>query len=394
MSKCVYCGNNPVPHFSTWFNETFFVYFEPLTNFCVQSFLGRIITKILYTAHPGWIWLMAKARLVHFNSTPQQNTSNRAKVLWEEAVRRGWKMESVAMFGREIDYYRVAIGQKTLYFSGLPRPLTTPGGSDGWMDDKWRLKQTLLKKGISVAAGGNFARFAPLLECFNTLTKPVIIKPRLGSRGRHTTTFIFTVEELKKAFRIAKQLCHWVIMEEHLVGSVYRGTVIGGKLAGVLAGDPPRVTGDGIHTISELVAIKNAHKNPMIKNVQISPVTIEFLARSCRALTDILPTGLTIDLSEKIGVSYGGSAREVTTRTHPKIKTVLEQAAAALQDPILGFDFIIEHIDQDPDTQKWGIIECNSLPFINLHYDAVEGGDNNVAKNVWDYVEQNINDFV
>ena len=54
-------------------------------------------------------------------------------------------------------------------------------------------------------------------------------------------------------------------MEEHLFGDVYRGTVIDGKLVGVLGGSPPRLVGDGSSTISELIKQKNLNKPAGIK---------------------------------------------------------------------------------------------------------------------------------
>ncbi len=176
-------------------------------------------------------------------------------------------------------------------------------------------------------------------------------------------------------------------MEEHLIGSVYRGTIINGKARGILGGDPPRITGDGIHTISELIEIKNQNKPAGVKDFTITPVSMEFLARTNYTLDTILSEGTTIDLLEKIGVNYGGSSAEVTNITHPKIFTYLEQAAEVVGDSLMGFDFIIEDISKDPDTQKWGIIECNGMPFINLHYDPIVGETNNVATHVWDMME-------
>jgi hypothetical protein len=56
-------------------------------------------------------------------------------------------------------------------------------------------------------------------------------------------------------------------------------------------------------------------------------------------------------------------------------------------DYILGFDFITPSVEVDPDTVRWGIIECNSVPFINLHHDPLIGDPVNVAAKVWDLVE-------
>ncbi len=65
---------------------------------------------------------------------------------------------------------------------------------------------------------------------------------------------------------------------------------------------------------------------------------------------------------------------------------MLEKAARVVDDPVLGFDFISLDITRDPDTVRWGIIECNAMPFINLHHDPLEGKPVNVAGLLWDYV--------
>ncbi len=389
MTKCVYCGNNPTPHFLNWFNETITVFMTPINQVIFGKKFGKGIFRTISWLFFPVLRLMEKTNIITYASEMSAVTSSRAEVLWIEAKRRGLRMECVKICGRENDSYRVWIRDRYIYFSGLPRPEYMPDTGEWWIDDKALVKEKLLKAGIPVPDGKAFSRYRPLKKMFEKLEKPVIIKPRLGSRGRHTTTFIYTEEQLKKAFKVAKQLCYWVVMEEHLIGSVYRGTMIDGKLAGVLRGDPPRITGDGIHNMRELVEIKNKNKHPEIHDVKISPAMEVFLNRTNRNLDDILPTGLTIDLSEKIGVSYGGNSSEDTEITHPEIKRILEEAAVAINDPLIGFDFIIEHIDRSPDEQKWGIIECNGVPFINLHHDPIEGPSNNVAKYVWDFVEKN-----
>jgi D-alanine-D-alanine ligase-like ATP-grasp enzyme len=183
------------------------------------------------------------------------------------------------------------------------------------MDDKAMLKKQLSAAGIPVSRGTSFDNIWKAERYFETAMKPVITKPRLGSRGRHTTTFIQTHKDFKKAFLIAQQLGSHVVVEEHLVGSVYRATMIDRKLAGVLAGDPPRVTGDGIHTVQELIDVKNSESDERVSAFTPSGLTEDFLNRQGYSLEGILQAGVTIDLTEKIGLSYGGQSREVTPYT-------------------------------------------------------------------------------
>ena len=83
-------------------------------------------------------------------------------------------------------------------------------------------------------------------------------------------------------------------------------------------------------------------------------------------------------------MSYGGDAVEDYPITHLKLLEQLKKAGDVLGAPIVGFDFISEDITKDPDTVGWGIIEANSMPFIDLHHDPREGTPINVAAKVWD----------
>lgn len=358
----------------------------PLNRWLHKTWLGKVFNALT----DAFLFLLFNTMrllgLIRWYADKEQCTISRAKVLWDEAADRGLEMQGAMFMKRPVDFYRVKLNGKWLTFNGLPRPKTGDTGAQLWMDDKAMLKEKLIAAGLPCAPGGSFSEYASLLAAFEGLQKPVIIKPRLGSRGRHTTTHIYTVEELKAAFETAKQLCYWVVMEEHLVGSVYRGTMIGGKLRGVLGGSPPRVTGDGVSTIAQLIVEANTKKMAGVKDIKMTPATVAFLRRTGLTLGSILPVGKTIDLTEKIGVSYGGKSFEITDETHPAIAVALEQAAAIVGDPLLGFDFIIEDVGKNPADQKWGIIECNGIPFIDLHHHPLIGKPNNVARHVWDLV--------
>ncbi len=387
MAPCLYCGNNPTSHRLTWFNTFTVVLMTPFNRYLATSRIGQFFNWLTEVALFGMLHSFRLVGLVKFYNKKDDCTIARARALWDDAELRGIKMEGATFLGKQIDFYRAVLKGKQLYFNGLPRPEQSDSTALLWMDDKGILKEKLLAAQLPVAAGGSFSDYETLLAVFQTLQKPVIIKPRLGSRGRHTTTCIYTEAELRQAFGVAKQLCNWVVMEEHLYGGVYRGTMIGGKLRGVLGANPPRIIGDGTHTIADLVALQNASKPTGVKDIKINQATLEFLLRNGYVLETVLPAGTVIDLTEKVGVSYGGSSFEITSEVHPDVVVALEKAAAVVGDVLLGFDFIIPDVTKSPAEQKWGIIECNAVPFINLHHYPLLGKPNNVAKYVWEMVE-------
>ena len=392
--KCQYCGTNPVPHKIEWYIKSLDIAMAPLRRAIVYSRPGILLQKTGDAISSGLLSGMEKLGAVKYNTDFSKLKVNRAKVLWEEAVARGWSIKEIKPLGLMMDAYKARIpatgsaAARDITFFGLPRQENYGNSALDWADDKWLFKKALIKAGLPAAPGKSVWNYNQALKVFKALRKPVIIKPRMGSRGRHTTTYIYTEAEFKQAYRIAKQLCYWVIVEEHLEGPVWRGTVVDGKCVGMLGGDPPKITGDGKSTIEQLIAGANANKHPEVKDILINKKMHEFLARrGGMTIKTVLPAGQLLYLNEKIGVNYGGSSFEAYEDTHPDILKMFEDAAALINDPILGFDFICEDISKSWRDQRCGIIECNALPFINLHHDPLHGKPRNVAKYVWDYVQ-------
>jgi cyanophycin synthetase len=285
------------------------------------------------------------------------------------------------------------VASKKIFITGIPKPPSQNPAFDFWLDDKTLVKKKLADAGVPVPRGGKAHTWRQARIIFEKIEKPVVVKPRLGSRGRHTTTNISTLDDMKAAYHRAKQLCHWVVVEEHLVGSVYRSTLVAGRSCGILRGDPPRVVGDGVHTIAQLVDIKNAARHANVSAITLSESHRKFLSRIGHVPDDVLAIGEKIDLLDNIGVRTGGNSADDTSNIHPDTVAILENAARVLGDPLVGLDFIIPDIGKAPQGQKWGITECNACPFINLHYDPLEGESRNVAGDVWDMIERRIDDF-
>ena len=57
-----------------------------------------------------------------------------------------------------------------------------------------------------------------------------------------------------------------------------------------------------------------------------------------------------------------------------------------LDDPLVGVDFMMDDMARSWKEQKCGVIECNSLPFIDLHHFPLKGPARNAAGNVWDLI--------
>lgn len=378
---CDACGTNPVNHrilfIFNFLKENIEKSGEKIFKINKNKNISIYVEKILFN-------FLSFVGIIRFNKNVEKASTLRSFIIWEEAKKRNIEMEQIVLFGKYIDEYRAKINGKMFYFKSLPIPAWLPQEDYDWVDDKFILFNKFKMKNIPVPATKMISTFGQALDSFEILQKPLIIKPKYGSRGRHTTTNINTKEELKNAFLLAREITPYMVIQEHIFGSVYRATVINNELVGFFRGDPPFIIGDNKKTISELIEEKNRNRNEKISEILINKELISFIKRQGYNLESILKENVIINLRAKTGRNYGGYTKEMLKEVHPKMYFIFRDIGKILKAPVLGFDLIIKNPKEDPDLQTWGIIECNSLPFIDLHYDAQEGEIINLAPKVWD----------
>jgi cyanophycin synthetase len=385
--SCAECGNSPINHTLSYVVQSIGV----LTS--IMHFHSRTITarvpSVFFSASANWISrihyaFLSLLRIVTFKHDVSKAKTYRSQVVWESAQERHIPMEQIAFYGYPSDIYRAKINNKWFYFESLPFPPNAKSEAILWMDDKVLLKQHLKKNNIPVPRSFSVTKLSDALTHAKSLQDPVIIKPRMGSRGRHTHTYITDSEDIAYAFNSAQKLCHFVVIEEHLRGPVCRATTVGGKLVGFFEGQPPYVVGDGQNTIAELVLKKNTNKPERVNDIIINTEHEAFLKRQGFSLETVLDPGHKVYLLHRAGRLFGGETKELLDEVHPELTTIIEKAAKTFETPIIGFDLIIQDPTADPSTQKWGIIEANSLPYIDLHYLPLYGKPSKVADKIWD----------
>ncbi len=383
---CVACNDSPVAHGPLYITSSLEAWLadHSLPRFISGPMYIRVRNVLADYVLAFFVQGAVLLGMARFSNDPEGACTYRSQVVWEEATRRGISMEQLFIFGRPTEIYRAELQDKTIYFQSIPVPDDLVGAQFDRLDDKHYFKKLLHEEGIAVSKAHVVTSLDEARIVFNTTRKPVVVKPRIGTRARHTTTNIHTPEEFDAAFILANEICAYILVEEHYEGAVSRATVVAGKLEGFLQMVQARVTGDGEHTIAELVALKNASRPARVAEVVIDDEHRAFLLRSGYTPDTVLENGVTTDLSRRTGRFEGGATREMRDNVHPKLRTVIEDAARKLQTPLVGFDLIIPNPEADPDAQRWGFLEANSLPYIDLHYFPLEGAPSNVAAAVWD----------
>lgn len=391
ISSCSYCGDAPINHVRSFLESLVHISIETRSVKLIKyapKFLKKFVDLV-----PGILFrTLVFLKLAEFSSDINKANNFRSKIIWEEAKRRGIKMEQVIFLGKPLDQYRAPLNGKNVYFESIPVRPEFLDMSQNW-DDKVVLKREFEKHGIPVPAYFELSFLQiisfkksdkNLAKIFSKFKKPIIVKPRAGSRGRHTITNINTLDQFREGINIASQICSHLVAEEHLAGNVCRATLVNGVLAGFYKGQAPVLFGDGQKTIKELIEEKDKKRQNRVEPIRISKELHDHIARSMFTIDDVLPAGVSLSLSHRVGRLFGGQTVEMIDDLHPSFIPILEHAAKIVGLPVVGFDVIIIDPTKPTDSQRFGIIECNSLPFIDLHYFALEGKPKNIAGMIWD----------
>lgn len=390
---CADCGGEAIPHRLTYITVAID---ETLRPMLAPSALTHFFLRGLYALEsritPFLMKLMRKVGLARFEQAPDERTMLVAKVLWEEANVRGIQVHEVRLFGlpRNMFIAKLTNGARLCY-EGIPMPAHSARQA-WWLDNKGEMKKRFTKVGIPVPKGKAVFTEKGAFDAFYELSAPVIVKPYSGSGSRHTTLHIRDEETLFRAFKSAKRVAPLAVVEEELVGAVYRATVIDGVCQGVLRRDPPHVIATGAHNIRQLVAKANEHPargGPYFSKIMLNSEALAELAWQRLSPIDMPEEGTRVLLHQKINWSVGGTTTDVTDVTHPENMALFERVAEVLQAPVVGIDFIISDITSPwQEQERCGVIECNSMPFFDNHHLPFEGEPRNVAGAVWDMVSK------
>lgn len=391
-APCADCGGAPLHHRLEWTSALLDTVITPVLDPVGRFGMKRIprLSGALENTVPSLLRLFEKIGLGDITyAYDDRDFKFVTMCLWDEANRRNIRLWQFRPFGMVKHLFVAQYGDETVVYERTP---VAKGASRGisWIDDKRIVKKKLQKQGMPVSRGSACLTESQALAVFSALRKPVIVKPHQGSGTRHTTLHITDKEEMLRAFRIARRLSPLVMVEEELRGSVYRPTVVDGKLVATIRRDPPFITGDGTHSIAELVAKENEHpkrSGPVFSPIEITDTVLKELERQHCSPASIPQKDQKVFLHQKVNWGVGGHTTDVTDDVHPDNRTLFEEIARVTRAPILGIDFIIEDISRSWKEQELcGVIECNSMPFFDTHHLPFHGQPRDVAGAIWDMV--------
>lgn len=173
---------------------------------------------------------------------------------------------------------------------------------------------------------------------------PLVVKPCSQWGGRGVSMGVRTPADLHSAVRHARKYEPDIIMEETVPGDDLRVILVGNELAAAIRRTPAHVTGDGIHSIRQLILRQNAvrRKDDPSNLIPWDAETRRNLAELGHAEKIVPSAGQPVRVRLTNNYHTGGTVETVTAAAPRQALEMAKAIAGRLDLPLVGIDFLIE----------------------------------------------------
>ncbi|MBF8223902.1 ATP-grasp domain-containing protein [Halomonas sp. 328] len=260
--------------------------------------------------------------------------------------------------------------------------------------DKEATRQVLSEKGLPVPAGRAFEPkdVQSALDYADLIGYPLVCKPLNGSKGEGVVVNIRTQDELLNAINTLGRSVYKdsdFIVEKFIKGKDYRVVVVGDEVKGALCRELASVTGDGVHSMADLMLAKHAWRmrNPHFIDRSAFIEEDNAFGNINDHSIDLLRVpslGEHVVFGTSCNLSQGADSVDVLDELHPSIKEAAVRATKAVPGlRYCGVDILIEDHTKEISSQSAAIIELNAKAAIgNCEY-PMFGKPREVVKSIF-----------
>lgn len=256
--------------------------------------------------------------------------------------------------------------------------------------NKAETKRLLAEASIPVPKGEMVVNKSELQEVVRKVGFPIVIKPADGNHGKGVTINIQRMEEAEAAFDLAREYSRRIMVESFVTGFDYRILVINHRFVAAALREPACVTGDGVHTVRQLIEKENqdprrgyGHEN-VLTEIRINAETLNQIAKHGFHLDSVVPAGTKLYVKGTANLSTGGTSEDVTDTVHPNNIFSFERISRVIGLDICGIDVMARNLSEPIETSGAAILEVNASPGFRMHLAPARGLPRNVAAPVMD----------
>ena len=360
----------------------------PVTFSCTKPTLETGVFQVVVEYSEEAVGRLALELAEQLCNSALQNTAfDLAAVLHQlreldEDVRLGPSTGSVvnAALARNIPFSRMTEGSMVRFGWGSRQRRiqaaeidATSAIAESIAQDKELSKRLLHAAGVPVPRGRAVRDADDAWALAQEIGLPVVVKPLDGNQGKGVTVNISTEADLRAAYQVASEFRDTVLVERYMPGNDFRLLVVGDKLVAAARRDPPKVVGDGVHTVAQLVDIVNqdprrgdGHATSLTK-IRFDDIALACLQAQGFAADAVPQKGQRVNLRNNANLSTGGSATDVTDDVHPDVAARAVSAAHMVGLHICGVDLVCDSILRPIEEQGGGVVEVNAAPGLRMH---------------------------
>jgi len=240
-----------------------------------------------------------------------------------------------------------------------------------------QLGSQVLRSAALPVASHKLARSADeAAQIASQLGYPVVVKPGDLDGGVGVAAYLLDENAVRKAFDRAKAHSGLILVEKHFIGRDYRIQLVNGEVHGILEREPGGVTGDGKHTIRQLVERQNRERATATDDRRhLHPIEWDedaeaMLAHAGLESSSVPAKGAFVRLRGAANVASGGIPRPVPVEAaHPDNIDLAKRAVRTLRLDVAGVDLLIPDIGISWLSSGAIICEVNAQPqmFTTMH---------------------------
>ena len=243
--------------------------------------------------------------------------------------------------------------------------------------DKDLTKQLLAMCGVPVPEGLVVAGPGQAWEAAQDIGLPVCVKPTDGNHARGVSLDLLSQEDVEAAWQLASEEGSEVMVERFIPGEEHRLLVVGQQLVAASKGETASVTGDGVHTVRELIELQ-INSDPRRGEAEDFPLDTIRLEEHTTAVLELQKQGLTPESVPEAGravlvMRTGNMTMDVTDQVHPEVAAIAVLAARVVGLDIAGIDLVSTDIGQPLHLTGGAIVEVNAGPGLLMHLKPASG---------------------
>ncbi|MGE0718670.1 MAG: acetate--CoA ligase family protein [Alphaproteobacteria bacterium] len=239
--------------------------------------------------------------------------------------------------------------------------------------DKALGTELMARAGVPVARQLRVDSAARAVEAAELIGYPVVLKAAKVDKGKGVVLDLRTRDAVVAAW---EKMAHHggIVVEEQVPGDDHRLFVVDHKLVAAARRLSARVTGDGVSTVTELIAAVNrdprrgdSRTSPYLVRIDIDGEVRRFLTAQGLDTDSVPERGRTVILRRAANVSMGATSEDVTGIMHPDYHAMATAASRAVGLDFAGIDLLSTDISRPIAETGAKVCEINHSPGVRPH---------------------------